>query len=44
MEINYLAPVSIIRKLLPNMIEKRKGHIVNISSVYAMSASMLCYI
>lgn len=43
MEINYLAPATIVRKILPRMIEKRKGHIVNIASIYGMSSSKIMF-
>ena len=33
MEVNYFAPVSLTKRLLPSMLESRSGHIVVISSV-----------
>jgi short-subunit dehydrogenase len=32
-QLNYLAPVNLILKLLPGMRERRSGHIINISSI-----------
>ena len=34
MEVNYFGMVHVIRACLPSMIERRSGHIVNMSSVY----------
>lgn len=36
MDINYFGTVHIIRKVLPKMIERRTGHIVNVSSMAAL--------
>ena len=33
-EINLFAPMNLARKLLPNMISKKKGNIINISSIF----------
>ncbi|KRX03534.1 hypothetical protein PPERSA_02913 [Pseudocohnilembus persalinus] len=35
--INFMAAVSMCHKILPQMIQNRKGHIVNISSLYSMT-------
>lgn len=40
MDINYLAPVIIIKNILPDMIERNKGHIVNISSVSCLTPAV----
>jgi short-subunit dehydrogenase len=36
--VNYIAPVTLARLVLPQMIERRRGHIVNISSVAGKTA------
>ncbi len=36
-EINLFAPMNLVRKLLPNMIRKKNGVIINISSVFGQS-------
>jgi short-subunit dehydrogenase len=33
MAVNFFGPVFLIKKILPNMILRNKGHIVNVSSV-----------
>src|SRR5688572_7936886 len=33
MRVNYLAPANLTRLVLPSMIQRRRGHIVNIASV-----------
>lgn len=36
MQLNYLAPVRLTMRVLPGMLERRSGHIVNVSSQSAM--------
>ena len=38
MRVNYLAPIELIRRVLPAMRARRRGHIINISSVGGMMA------
>lgn len=38
MEVNYMAPMELTRLVLPRMRKKRRGHILNISSVGGMMA------
>ena len=38
MRVNYLAPANLIRLVLPSMIQRRRGHIVNIASVAGKTA------
>jgi len=38
--VNFLSPVSIIKKVLPVMIQRLKGHIVNVSSVASLLPSI----
>lgn len=40
MSVNYIGPVSLIMKFLPDMTIKNKGHIVNISSVCSLMPSI----
>lgn len=42
--VTFLAPVSIIQKILPLMIERDQGHIVNISSLSSLLPSLKMYI
>lgn len=38
MRVNYLAPANLIRLVLPSMIQRRRGHLVNIASVAGKTA------
>lgn len=40
MNINYMAPVSLIKKVYPLMLSKDKGHIVNISSASSIAPNI----
>ncbi|EGR32342.1 short chain dehydrogenase reductase family protein, putative, partial [Ichthyophthirius multifiliis] len=40
MAVNFLGPVSLIKKILPNMLDNNQGHIVNVASI----ASIIPYI
>jgi len=40
MDVNYNGPVSMIHKILPQMLKRGKGHIVNISSVASNMSSI----
>lgn len=39
MQINYFASIKLILKLLPSMIERKQGHIINISSIGVLANS-----
>ena len=41
MQINLLAPMRLTRQFLPGMIERRRGHIVNISSAAGLTGSAM---
>lgn len=41
MDLNYLGTISITKNVLPYMIEKKKGHIVNLSSMVGITAAPL---
>jgi len=40
LSLNYMGPISVIKKLLPVMIENGKGHIVNISSYCSLAPTL----
>ena len=40
MDVNYIAPVSLIKKFYPLMMEQDKGHIINISSAASIVPSL----
>jgi len=33
MQVNYFAPLALIRSVLPGMVERRRGHVINIASI-----------
>lgn len=37
-DVNYFAPMRLIRRVLPNMRRQKRGHIINVSSVGGMMA------
>lgn len=38
--VTFLSPVSIIKKIIPTMIKRNQGHIVNISSIASLLPSL----
>ena len=37
---DFLAPVSVIKKIIPDMMERNTGHIINISSLQSLMPSI----